>query len=171
MGWIDRLLGRRPPSPAATTLYPAIVAVARDEHWYLSGGVPDTIDGRFDMIAVLLSLVMLRLERDPDQAATGVALAEAFVDDMDPQLRQIGFGDMVVGKHVGRMMGMLGGRLGAYRDGLAVGDLSEALIRNLYRGNAPDPAALAHVTAALQRWWIALLDMPADRLAAGSLPR
>ena len=141
----DRLMGRATPSPAVERLYPAIVERARAEHWYLAGGVPDTIDGRFDMIAALLSLVMLRLERDPAQAAAGVALAEAFVDDMDPQLRQIGFGDMVVGKHVGRMMGMLGGRLGAYRDGLAVGDLGPALVRNLYRGTAPEPRQLEHV--------------------------
>ena len=60
-------------------------------------------------------------------------------------MRQIGFGDMVVGKHVGRMMGMLGGRLGAYREGIARGTLDAALVRNLYRGEAPDPGAVAHV--------------------------
>ena len=64
---------------------------------------------------------------------------------MDPQLREIGIGDLLVGKHVGRMMGMLGGRLGAYRDGLAAGDLKPALVRNLYRGEAPATQALAHV--------------------------
>src|SRR3546814_2060072 len=63
---------------------------------------------------------------------------------MDGQLREIGIGDIIVGKHIGRMMSMLGGRLGAYRAGLAEGDLAPALVRNLYRGTAPAPAALAH---------------------------
>ncbi|WP_204310223.1 ubiquinol-cytochrome C chaperone family protein, partial [Enterobacter cloacae] len=72
-------------------------------------------------------------------------LTEVFIDDMDGQLRQIGIGDIVVGKHVGKMMGMLGGRLGAYREALAAGGFDEALVRNLYRGEAPAPAALAHV--------------------------
>ncbi|KAK0350885.1 hypothetical protein LTR94_027207 [Friedmanniomyces endolithicus] len=74
---------------------------------------------------------------------------------MDAQVRQIGFGDLVVGKHVGRMMGMLGGRLGAYRDGLAgTADMDAALVRNLYRGEAPPAEAVAHVRdglAALRR--------------------
>ena len=83
--------------------------------------VPDTVDGRFDMIAAVLCTVLLRLEREPEGLATTAPLTERFVDDMDGQLRQIGIGDIVVGKHIGKMMSMLGGRLGAYRDGLARG--------------------------------------------------
>src|SRR3546814_14845384 len=63
-----------------------------------------------------------------------VWLTELFVDDMDGQLRQIGIGDMIVGKHIGRMMSALGGRLSAYRSGLGAGEsLEDALVRNLYR--------------------------------------
>ena len=101
---------------------------------------PTRVDGRFDMIAAVLAMVMLRLEGDPAGVPGATHLAEAFVDDMDPQLREIGIGDLLVGKHIGRMMGMLGGRLGAYRDGLAAGDLKPALVRNLYRGEAPGDA-------------------------------
>ena len=68
---------------------------------------------------------------------------------MDAQLRERGIGDVVVGKHVGKMMAMLGGRLGAYRDGWAAGDLRPALVRNLYRGVEPAPGAVAHVADAL----------------------
>src|SRR3546814_19213018 len=60
-------------------------------------------------------------------------------------MRQIGFGDMVVGKQVGRMMSALGGRLGAYRAADGTAELREALIRTLWRGNAPAEAGLAHV--------------------------
>ena len=170
MGLIDRLFPRRRPDGAAAMLYPAVVARARAPHWYREGAVPDTIDGRFDVIAALLAFTMLRLEREPGMEAAQVALSEAFVDDMDPQLRQIGFGDMVVGKHVGRMMGMLGGRLGAYREGLADGGLDAALVRNLYRGEAPDPVALAHVRGALLAYAAGLAATEGEALAAGRLP-
>ncbi len=143
---------------------------ARAPDWYVAGHVPDTVDGRFDMIAAVLALVMLRLEGDPAGIPAATHLAEAFVDDMDPQLREIGIGDLLVGKHIGRMMGMLGGRLGAYRDGLAAGDLKPALVRNLYRGTAPDAAALAHAERELLALRAGLADVGIDRLIAGGLP-
>jgi cytochrome b pre-mRNA-processing protein 3 len=136
----------------------------------MDGAVADSVDGRFDMIAAILAVVMLRLESDPAGVAAATHLSEAFVDDMDPQLREIGIGDLLVGKHVGRMMGMLGGRLGAYRDGLAAGDLKPALVRNLYRGEAPDSAALAHVERELLALRTGLDGIAIDRLIAGDLP-
>jgi cytochrome b pre-mRNA-processing protein 3 len=167
MGFFDRF---RTKCDESATLYAAIVAKAREPHWYLAGGVPDTVDGRFDMIAAVLAMAMLRLEDDPAGVPAATHLAEAFVDDMDPQLREIGIGDLLVGKHIGRMMGMLGGRLGAYRDGLAAGDLKPALVRNLYRGEAPDDRALAHVERELLVLGTALAGLDIDRLIAGSLP-
>jgi cytochrome b pre-mRNA-processing protein 3 len=166
---IDRLLHRRDRTDGRA-LYTAIVARARAPHWYLDGAVPDTLDGRFDMIAAILSLVLLRLEDDPDGAAPSAHLAEQFVDDMDGQLREIGIGDIVVGKHVGRMMGMLGGRLGAYRDGLAGGDLDGAIGRNIYRGESPGAAALRHVRERLLALRDALAATPTALLIAGELP-
>jgi cytochrome b pre-mRNA-processing protein 3 len=166
---IDRLLHRRDRTDGRA-LYTAIVARARAPHWYLDGAVPDTLDGRFDMIAAILSLVLLRLEDDPDGAAPSAHLAEQFVDDMDGQLREIGIGDIVVGKHVGRMMGMLGGRLGAYRDGLAGGDLDGAIRRNIYRGESPGGAALAHVRERLLAFRDSLATTPTAALIAGGLP-
>ncbi len=112
---------------------------ARAEHWYLDGAVPDTVDGRFDMIAAVLSVVLIRLEAEPEGVEPAARLTERFVTDMDGQLRELGIGDIVVGKHIGKMMAMLGGRLTAYREGLA-GDravMDAALVRNLYRGAAP----------------------------------
>ena len=166
MGFFDMFRARRDETAA---LYAAVVAQARAPHWYVAGGVPDSIDGRFDVIAAVLAIVMLRLEADAAGAPAATYLAEAFVDDMDPQLREIGIGDLLVGKHIGRMMGMLGGRLGAYRDGLAAGDLKPALVRNLYRGEAPTDVALVHV----ERELLALRDRIAalgiQRLIAGDL--
>lgn len=171
MGLFERF--RRRDREAAAPLYAAVVAKAREPHWYLAGAVPDTLDGRFDMVAAVLAMVMLRIEAEPegDMAAAALAtdLTERFVDDMDAQVRQIGFGDIVVGKHVGRMMGMLGGRLGAYRTALPTGDLSEPLIRNLWRGEAPAPEASSYVSTQLQHFHAALRDLPLSALREGRL--
>ncbi|HEX7871500.1 MAG TPA: ubiquinol-cytochrome C chaperone family protein [Sphingobium sp.] len=152
MSFFRDLFGRGASQNELSSLYAAIVAEARQPHWYREGGVPDTLDGRFDMVAAVLSFVLLRMET-LDAAQDSARLAEIFVDDMDGQLRQIGIGDLVVGKHIGRMMSALGGRLGAYRDALAGGtSLEDALERNLWRGEAPGPDAIAHVAAALRRF-------------------
>lgn len=170
MGLLNRLFGRN-DAQATLPLYNAVVARAREPHWYLEGRVPDTVDGRFDMVAAVLALVLLRLEDDQAQGAAPAArLAERFVDDTDGQLRQIGIGDIVVGRHVGKMMSMLGGRLGAYRDGLKTGDIDGAITRNLYRGEAPDAHALAHVRDALLDLHRRLRAVPVPQLAEGDLP-
>ena len=172
MGWIDKLTGRSGSGRAATLpLYEAIVARARQPHWYQAGAVPDTVDGRFDMVAAILTLVLLRLETAPEGPEPSARLTEQFVADMDGQLREIGIGDIIVGKHIGRMMSMLGGRLGAYRDALAPGgDLDDALVRNVWRGEAPTPAALAHVAGALRGFGAALSATPVATILAGVLP-
>jgi cytochrome b pre-mRNA-processing protein 3 len=168
LGWFGRLLGEKPDE--ALPLYNAVVARARAEHWYLAGAVPDTVDGRFHMIATLLAFVMLRLEAAPAGGEPAARLAERFVDDMDGQLREIGIGDIIVGKHIGKMMSMLGGRLGAYREGLAGGDVAPALVRNLYRGVAPEDAALAHVRGSVMAFHAALAATPLPNLLSGELP-
>ncbi len=167
MGWFGRLLGKA--DEAGLPLYDAVVAQGRSPHWYVEGQVPDTVDGRFDTIAAVLSVVLIRLEREPAAAQLGVSVTERFVDDMDSQLRQIGIGDITVGKHIGKMISALGGRLGAYRQGLAEGDLAPALVRNLYRGTAPAPEALAHVEGALRALHAELASVPLSRLEEGAL--
>lgn len=167
LAWLGRIWRRR---DEALPLYRAVVERARAPHWYLDGAVPDTVDGRFDMIAAVLCQVLLRLEEDPAGAHPAARLTERFVDDMDGQLREIGVGDIIVGKHIGRMMAMLGGRLGAYRDGVAAGDLRPALVRNLYRGHAPAASALDHVNDGLLALRDQLAEMTIAEIAEGCLP-
>jgi cytochrome b pre-mRNA-processing protein 3 len=147
-----RLLGGRRDAGPLVPLYTAIVAAARRPDWYVQGAVPDTLDGRFDMVSSVLSLVLLRMEALGDPAREPSArLTELFVTDMDGQLRQHGIGDLVVGKHVGRMMSQLGGRLSAYREGLAEGgDLAGAVARNIHRGADVPDAAQAYVETELR---------------------
>jgi cytochrome b pre-mRNA-processing protein 3 len=144
MGLLSRLFGDRRDRSDLMPLYNAAVAEARRPDWYSRALVPDSMDGRFDMVALVLSLVLLRLEREGEAGALpSVLLTEVFIDDMDGTMREVGFGDLVVGKRVGGIMGMLGGRLGAYRNG----DRREAVIRNVYRDAPPEDAAVNELVA------------------------
>jgi cytochrome b pre-mRNA-processing protein 3 len=170
--FLDRLTRRATVQPPMDALYRAVVAIAREPRWYTAGAVPDTLDGRFDMVVLVLSLVLLRLEREPGAEADVVALTERFIADMDGSLRQIGVGDLGVGKQVGRMVGALGGRLGAYRGVFAGAEpLGDALTRNLYRGATPVGEAHAWTQAAVQELKRRVDATPLDRLRGGEIDR
>lgn len=175
MSLLDRLFHREDPKNGMKPLYDAVIARARAVHWYVEGSVPDTLDGRFDMIAAILSFVLLRLEQE-EMRQENVWLTELFIDDMEGQLRQIGVGDVVVSKNLGRMVSALGGRLCTYRDALrkseATGtcEMRDALLRNLYRGEAVSEEAVSHVETRLHHFAIALRDVPPDDLIKGHLP-
>ena len=170
MSLFQRIFGEKRQRAPLQPLYRAIVAKGREPGWYRDGQVPDTLDGRFDMIAAILSLVLLRLERDGEAVRDQtVLLTEIFIDDMDGTLRQLGIGDYVVGKHVGRMVGALGGRLAAFREGGASGSLTEAVRRNIFHDAPPSEAALALVAGRLERRAAALAAAPLDALLEGRL--
>ena len=168
---LNRIFGRTDVREAWRPLYAAVVAEARQPHWYRDAAVEDSIDGRFEMICLVTALVLIRMEALGLPAAEPMALlTEVLVEDMEGQVREIGFGDLVVGKHVGQMMGALGGRIGAYRAGLAEGgDLSGALVRNLYRGEAPDTAARTEGEAATRALHAALVARTLDEFREGRL--
>lgn len=169
---LDRLTGRRRVQPPMDALYRAVVAVAREPRWYTAGAVPDTLDGRFDMVALVLSLVMLRLEAEPSAPAAVVGLTERFVEDMDGSLREIGVGDLSIGKQVGHMVGALEGRLGAYRGAFAGAEpVAESLTRNLYRGAPPADDVLRWTAAAIVDLKAAIDATPLDRLLDGEIAR
>jgi cytochrome b pre-mRNA-processing protein 3 len=173
MSFLTRIFGDRSERAELEPLYRAVVAAGRDPSWYREGGVPDTIDGRFDVIASLLALVLLRMEREPDEAKREtVLLTEVFIDDMDGTVRQMGIGDQVVGKHVGRMMSALGGRLSAYREaGADEAAFAAAVRRNVFRDAPPSEAAAALVAGRLARFRDGLAATPHADLLAGRLPR
>ena len=173
MSLLQRLFGDPRPRAALEPLYQAVVAVARDPAWYLEGGVPDTLDGRFDMVAALIALTLVRIEAEGEPGqAPGVLLTEVFVDDMDGTMRQIGVGDYVVGKHVGRMVGALGGRLAAFRSAVA-GEVAfdVPVRRNIFHEAPPGEEAVAFVAERLARFAEGLKALPLDALIAGRVPR
>ena len=167
MKLLDRLFRSAPATPPRLALWHAIVGEARDARWYRELGVADTVEGRFDMITLALAVVLLRIEREGD-GASSVALTELFIEDMDSQLRQSGVGDLMVGKHVGKLMATLGGRIGALREALPVGGaaLAEAVGRNATLVEEADAAPLADE---LLRLHAVIEGVPLEALLAGSL--
>lgn len=151
MGLFARLFGQKTDEHAAVRpLWHGVVKLARTPRWYADHGLEDSVPGRFDAVALVLSLVLLRMERDEAMATEARLLTELFVTDMDAQLRETGLGDMVVGKHVGKLMGALGGRMGTYRAALAGEEpLDEALRRNMTFGETANADALAGDVRAL----------------------
>jgi cytochrome b pre-mRNA-processing protein 3 len=168
---LARIFGERKERSRLRPLYDALVRLARDPAWYREGGVPDTVTGRFHLLASVAALALLRLETEADEARRESALlTEIFIADMDSSLRQIGIGDFVVGKHVGRLVGALGGRLGAFREALAgEADFKAAVARNVFPEGAQGPADAAFVAARLRALHERLALIPLDRLLAGEL--
>ena len=162
------LFGAKRFEEAAHRIYFSLVEQARQPGFYLSCGVPDTADGRFDMIILHAFLVLRRLKMDHQQTAE---LAQELFDlmfaDMDQSLREMGVGDMGVGPRVRRLAEGFYGRIAAYAGGLDSADpavLAAALSRNLYAEAAAEdarPAAMADYTrgqaAALARQKLAKL--------------
>lgn len=171
MGLFDRLLGRKPAEADMRPLWHRVVEIAREPQWYAHGGIADTVPGRFDCISLVLSAVLIRLERDPALRHPAARLTELFVTDMDGQLRQSGLGDLVVGKHIGKLMGALGGRIDALRAALAEAEdtaLIEVIGRNVTLNEGADPATIA----AEMRVLVATLDGTSDAdLVAGVIAR
>jgi cytochrome b pre-mRNA-processing protein 3 len=127
-------------------LYGAAVTAARDPAWYAELGVPDTLDGRFDMIALFAFLVIDRMREEPGEEPPQLAQAvfDAMFSDMDQNLRQMGVADLGVGRRVKRMWEAFHGRSSAYARALAAADdvaLAAALARNVWRTEEVVPAA------------------------------
>lgn len=133
-------------------LFEALTRKARERHWYVEGGVPDTIDGRFSVLSTVVAMALVRLEAE---GAAGnelsVALTERFVEVMECEHRELGLGDPGLGKTVRKLVGMLSRRTGLWRSAWT-GDVSwsEATRESLYRGGT-EQSALDQSAAALAR--------------------
>src|SRR5229473_3955560 len=128
-----------PVREAAELAYSRIVEHARQPGFFIDGGVPDTVDGRFELICLHAFLYLHRLKREQPQAAPlGQRLFDTMFADFDRSLREMGTGDLSVGREIKRMAEAFYGRVAAYERGLVQGDamLKAALGRNLF-GTAP----------------------------------
>ena len=171
MALLERLLGRKPAETNLRPLWHRVVEIAREPQWYARGGIADSVAGRFDAITLVLGVVLLRMEASEPVRGHTARLTELFVADMDGQLRQSGVGDVVMGKHMGRLISALGGRIDALRDALAQADnanLVAAIERNVTLIGSGDTAAVAHELRALAA---SLAQTDDAALLAGTIAR
>jgi cytochrome b pre-mRNA-processing protein 3 len=140
-----KLFSRKRTDGTIESLYGAIVAQARQPAFYNSFGVPDTLDGRFDMLVLHVALFFRRTRREADAVRDlGQAVFDRFCSDMESSLREIGIGDTKVPKEMRRMGEAFYGRASAYEAALTQPDdaaLAAALARNILRETSTSPAA------------------------------
>jgi cytochrome b pre-mRNA-processing protein 3 len=168
---LTRLFGSK-RNEVAERLYAAIVAQSRQPPFYAACGVPDTVDGRFEMVALHMFLVLQRLKAEgAPAAALAQDLFDTMFDDMDRSLREMGAGDLGVGKRVRAMGEALYGRIAAYEAGLAADDsaLTEAVRRNLFGTVDGSAVAVEPVCAYLRAAAAALTTQSGATLAAGTV--
>lgn len=137
---------KRDERQAAERLYWAALAAARRPAFYVRHGVPDTLQGRFEMVALNLFPVLHRLMHEPgDDPELARAVAESLVDDMDGALRDVGVGDTRVPKRMRALYQSFAGRVTAYSQALGEGDeaLADAVARNVF----PEGGDREHVAA------------------------
>jgi cytochrome b pre-mRNA-processing protein 3 len=162
---------RKPFERPGFLLYGAAVAAARRPALFADIGIPDTKRGRFEAICLFVALVIRRCaaERDPRARDLSQAVFDAMFADMDHTLREMGVGDLSVGKKNRELWEAFHGRARAYAAALDAGDeaaLAAALARNLWPDGAPEGSAarLAAIAAAEAR---SLAAQPFAALLAG----
>jgi len=163
--------GNRQEKPARD-LYEAVVLQARSPEFYSDWGVPDSVDGRFELLLLHCWLVMRRLRGEGEEAATlSQTLFDTLIYDLDQSLRVSGVGDLKVGPKLKAMGQAFYGRIRAYDEGLeapAAAVLEAALRRNLYGTLAETSAEVPAVMADyVRREAAALAAQPADELLRG----
>ena len=161
------LFPRLTPAEASrgSALFSALVGEARQPPWYVEGRIPDTLDGRFAVLATATALATVRLERGGEAARMeAVALAERFVEAMDVEHRELGIGDPALGRKVRKLVGALARRVELWRDAID-GDRWNAAVAASFTGEP----ALAHCEAALRKLWAKLEAASDQALGDGSI--
>ena len=150
-----RIFGRSDRDEVPFALYRALVAQARLPGLYIHAGVPDTLEGRFEMVMLHAFLVLRRLKATGE---TGRGLAQRIFDimfdDMDQSLREIGVGDLSVGKKIKTMAAAFYGRIAAYDEALGAADeatLEQAIRRNVFDGLEPKAEEVALLSVYVRR--------------------
>lgn len=153
--------------------YEELTDAARQLTFYQDMNVPDTVLGRFEMLSIFM-MVYLRATKDKGEAVEGLAqdIIDAFFEDIDHSIRELGIGDAGVPKRMKKLAGMFYGRADSYGKAIEKDDVNElntALIRNMFPENieeAPDMSELGRYLIATDK---ALVGYSLDEMAQGNL--
>jgi cytochrome b pre-mRNA-processing protein 3 len=166
-----RLFRARRSDGNAASLYGAIVTQARSPALYADAGVPDTVEGRFEMVLLHTILAVRRLGRGTPLGTLGQQVFDLFCQDMDRTLREMGVGDLSVPKKMRQIGEAFYGRAAAYEPALAAGDvagLSEALRRNVFP-ESDDTAGARMIAVYALASATRLASTPASVFEAGNI--
>ena len=167
LDFLFRRLTTEPKRGAA--LFDAVTHIAREPHWYVEGKVPDTLDGRFAVLATVTALVLVRLERDGEEGdLVSVALTERFIEIMEAEHRELGQGDPTLGKTVRKLVGSLARRNELWRSTVNGAEWTQSAQKSLYKGEV-SADALRHSAEALRLFWSGLEKSDLARVGEGKL--
>ncbi|HEY1433236.1 MAG TPA: ubiquinol-cytochrome C chaperone family protein [Stellaceae bacterium] len=162
--------GRDASREAVDLAYCRVVEQARQAVFFVDYRVPDTLDGRFELICLHAFLYLHRLKDERPQAGRFCqSLFDRMFADFDRSLREMGVGDLSVGSHVKRMSRAFYGRILAYEAGLAGDDsaLAAALARNVFGTTSAPQSAVSAMAAYVRGAVGGLRSQPTDDLLAG----
>jgi cytochrome b pre-mRNA-processing protein 3 len=162
--------GLTAPRQRGAALLDAITLKAREPHWYVAGEVPDTLHGRFRVLATLTALVLVRLEQEGEPGdRLSVALTERFIEVMESEHRELGLGDPTLGRTVRKLVGSLSRSVELWRSAATAGkEWNEAARESVYAGEST-PDALSHSAASLRAFWKRLQVVDSGALAEGRI--
>jgi cytochrome b pre-mRNA-processing protein 3 len=133
-------------------LFQALTSEARRPRWYVEGEVPDTLDGRFAVLATVTALALVRLERETDAGnRASVALTERFIEVMESEHRELGVGDPTLGRTVRKLVSLLAKRTELWRSAGGEGDWVKATRESVYEDDVAADA-LEHSAEALKQF-------------------
>lgn len=169
---LDRLFRPRPAREAGRALYARVVEQARQPRLYEALGCPDTAEGRFEVYTLHVVLLLERLRGQGERAGeTSQALFDTYISALDHGLRELGVGDLSVGKKMRKLGEAFYGRGKSYDAALAAlpdeNPLVELLSRTVYEG--ADPAQAPALATYLLSQRKALAALPTERLLAGEV--
>lgn len=163
------LFRKDPPHETASALYHAAHEKARDPAFYLVFGVEDSPEGRFELLSLHVYLLIARLKFAPGAGKLAQQIADCFFANLDDSLREMGVGDLSVGKKIRAMAEGFYGRVGVYdaalQDAAPTADLADAIARNVF-GEREHPRAPA-LADYVRRARTALAGQPDARLMSG----
>ena len=168
---LDFLFRRLTAEPRrGAELFDVVTRIAREPHWYIEGTVPDSLDGRFAVLATVTALVLVRLESEGDTGdPISVALTERFVEVMESEHRELGLGDPTLGKTVRKLVGSLARRTDLWRSAAeGTTDWTEATRESLYKSKV-SADALEHSASALIQLKSRLEAASEDQIAEGKI--
>jgi len=163
------LFRKDPALEAGRALYSAAVEQARSPALYARLGAPDTVEGRFEMVALHVWLVMRRLRGDEAAKKVSQCLFDAMFQNLDDSLRELGVGDLQVGKRIRKLAENFYGRIGAYEEAMKEGvsdvSLAKALSRNIFEKELAETAP--EFADYVRRTDAHLQQQPGARIAGG----